>query len=145
MGHQLWPTYNFGNKPEPHSSIIVRLFNVCTNPCFGLTCLMRLLGVNDLLFLMRDFPGSNTNPETGCNVNSILCKYLPQFISRTLPTKTFPLIYYSSLDAWSLFYLTTFFCHRCYTAARVDGRGYVSTINQPDSCQKNNDTIEIGL
>jgi hypothetical protein len=72
-------------------------------------------------------------------------KYLPQFSARTPPTITFPLIYYSPLDAWSLFYLTTSVCHRCYSAARVDGRGYVSTINYPVSCKKNNDPIETEL
>jgi len=75
---------------------------------FWVTCLMGRLGVNDLLFRVRDFPVSNTSPETGCNVNRILCKQIP-----TPPTTTFPLIYYSSLDAWSFFYLTTLVCHRC--------------------------------
>jgi len=47
---------------------------------------MGRLGVNDLLFRMRDFPVSNTSPETGCNVNRILCKQIPTSVYFTNST-----------------------------------------------------------
>jgi len=98
---------------------------------------MGRLRVSDLLFRMRELADSNISPETGCNVDRVLCKQTPTSLWFTNSIHHYLSSYlFFTIGRLVLILSDKFVCRRCYSAARVDGRSYVSTINYPDSSRK---------